>query len=687
MTDQQLRRLAETHGVAVRYLDWRDEPVTVSPDTLRAVLGALGVDASTPSAVAERLREAEQLAAVPRLPALSVVRQGAALPVPPDTRVVLETPDGSQPIGPDGRLPYGLPVGWYRLRSGGAGRSGASTRLAYVPDRMALPEGLAGRRLGGLMVQLYSTRSSGSWKFGDLADLAELARWSGRLGAGFTLVNPLSAGGPVTPLRPSPYLPASRRFANPLYLRVERIDGYAALCGADKERLAALARGLADADGLIDRDAVWTAKREALEQLHRMPLPEPRRAAYRAFLAREGQALSDFATWCALVEAYGPVWREWPYQLRDPRSGRVAAEAERLGVRVDFHRWLQWQLDEQLAAAQTTARDAGMPLGLLHDLAVGADPDGADAWMYQHVLASGATVGAPPDAFNRLGQDWQQPPWHPGRLAGAGYLPYRDLVRFWLRHGGGLRADHVMGLFRLWWVPDGADPSQGTYVKYDHEALVGILALEAQLAGAVVVGEDLGVVEPWVREHLAERGILGTSVLWFEESRAGERSQGGEPRPAEAWRELCLATVDTHDMPPVAGYVSGEFLSVRERLGILGQPESQARAELAGKLARWRRALVALGLMDEHETDPTAALHGFLTRTPAVLVGLSLTDLVGERRSQNLPGTDQEYPNWRIPLGDGTGREVLIDELLTRDDLAAALCAVTLALGQVRAGR
>ncbi|MGH3738354.1 MAG: 4-alpha-glucanotransferase, partial [Micromonosporaceae bacterium] len=355
--------------------------------------------------------------------------------------------------------------------------------------------------------------------------------------------------------------------------------------------------------------------------------------------------------------------------------------AERLAVPVDFHRWLQWQIDEQLAGTQAAARDAGMPLGLLHDLAVGADPDGADSWMYQDVLATGATVGAPPDAFNRLGQDWRQPPWHPGRLAEAAYTPYRELVRFWLRHGGGLRADHVMGLFRLWWVPEGADPTQGTYVRYDHEAMVGILALEAQLAGAVVVGEDLGVVEPRVRRHLAARGILGTSLLWFEESR------DGTPRPPQTWRELSLATVDSHDMPTIAGYTSGEYLGVRDELGIVGQPVEQARVELAAKLARWRRTLVDLGLMDEHETDPTAALHGFLARTHAMLVGLSLTDLVGERRSQNLPGTDREYPNWRVPLGDGTGREVLLDELVGREDVAVALRTVVAALGEVRAGR
>ena len=680
--DEQLRELAQAHQVAVEFLDWRKRTVRPSPETLRAVLAALGVDAGSPAAVRDALREAERRAERPGLPPVTVVRQGAPARLPRGAEV--ETAEGAWAVGAEGRLPENLPLGWHRVRT----PRGESGTLAYVPDRLLLPERIAARRLAGVMAQLYSVRSADSWGIGDLADLATLARFAAAAGAGFALINPLHATEPTSPIRPSPYLPCSRRFASPLYLRIEQIPEYEALPDADRERAAALAAPLRAAAGsldLIDRDAVWAAKREALELLHAVPMTGRRSAAYRRFAAREGQTLTDFATWCALTEAHGQRWRRWPAGLRHPRSPEVAAEAERLADRVEFHRWAQWLVDEQLAAAQQAARDAGMPLGVLHDLAVGANPDGADAWMYGDVLVDGATVGAPPDDFNRLGQDWQQPPWHPGRLAGAGYAPYRDQVRFWLRHGGGLRADHVMGLFRLWWVPSGASAAEGTYVRYDHEAMVGIMALEAHLADAVVVGEDLGTVEPWVRAYLAERGILGTSLLWFE------ALPDGSPRPAEQWRAHCLATVDTHDMPPVAEFVSGSHLALREQLGLLGQPIAAARQELDAKLADWRRLLADLGLLTDSPGAAgaevaalTAALHGFLARTPAHLVGLALPDLVGERRSQNLPGTDQEYPNWRVPLADETGREVLLEDLESRDDVAAQLRDVAGELGADR---
>ncbi|MGH3657715.1 MAG: 4-alpha-glucanotransferase, partial [Micromonosporaceae bacterium] len=478
MTDHELRQLAQAYRVAVTYVDWQDNHVTVSPETLRTVLIALGVDVSTPSAVREELRRAARRTEEPPLQTVTVVREGAGFPVPPGARLEI---DGVGPIGADGRLPRDLPLGWHTVRSS-AGLSGA---LAYVPDRLRPPPQLTGRA-AGLMAQLYSVRSAGSWGIGDLADLAELARWSGGLGAGFTLVNPLHATEPTVPVHASPYLPSSRRFASPLYLRIEQIPEYAALPAGDRPT------GPPGGGDLIDRDDVWTAKREALTRLYAVTPTPARREAYHRFVASEGQALTDFATWCALTEAYRGSWRRWPEALRNPRSPEVAAEAVRLADRVEFHRWVQWLVDEQLATAQRAATEAGMPLGIMHDLAVGADPDGADAWMHSDVHAEGVTVGVPPDYFNRLGQDWRQPPWHPGRLAEAGYGPYRDLVRFWLRHGGGLRADHVMGLFRLWWVPSGGSPLDGTYVHYDHEAMVGILALEAHLASAVVVGEDLG---------------------------------------------------------------------------------------------------------------------------------------------------------------------------------------------------
>jgi 4-alpha-glucanotransferase len=301
-----------------------------------------------------------------------------------------------------------------------------------------------------------------------------------------------------------------------------------------------------------------------------------------------------------------------------------------------------------------------MALGVVHDLAVGVHPEGADAWGLADALARDVTVGAPPDQYNQMGQDWSQPPWRPDRLEELGYAPYRDMLRTVLRHAGGIRVDHVIGLFRLWWVPAGKAPSEGTYVRYDHEALVGILALEAYRAGALVVGEDLGVVEPWARDYLKERGILGTSILWFE------KDDGGAPLPAERYRELCLATVTTHDLPPTAGYLAGEHIDLRESLGLLTRPLEEERAADEAAREEVLEVLRERGLLREggspHEV--IEALHRFLSWTPARLLGVAVPDMTGDRRAMNQPGTDEEYPNWRLPLADGNGTPVLLEDLM-----------------------
>jgi len=521
------------------------------------------------------------------------------------------------------------------------------------------------RRAWGFTVQLYSVRSRLSWGHGDLRDLADLATWSAReLGAAFVLINPLHAAEPVPPLSPSPYLPMSRRFISPLYLRVEDIPEYALLPAGQRRRIADQAaplRARNASDDLIDRDAVWAAKCAALEIIYGCPLPPARRAALERFRIAEGQALDDWATWCALAEVHGPDWRAWPDELRTVRSAGVLKERERLGGRVAFHAWLQWAAAEQRAAAQAAARAGGMSIGVIGDLAVGAHPGGADAWALAGALATGVSAGAPPDEFNPRGQDWTLSPWHPGRLAAAGYQPLADLVRAGFRHSGGLRADHVMGLFRLWWVPRGMAPGQGTYVRYRHEAMVRVLAGEAARAGALAVGEDLGTVDPWIRDYLAARRVLGTSMLWFE------RLPDGRPLPPHRWRRDCLATVGTHDVPPAAAFVTGEHVALRVRLGLLTGSLEAERARAAAAMSAWRAALAGQRLLDSDArpgpAEVTAALYGYLARTPAALIGVSLADAVGERRPQNLPGTTDEYPNWRVPLGDGDGRAVLLEDL------------------------
>ncbi|MDX6353620.1 MAG: 4-alpha-glucanotransferase, partial [Streptomyces sp.] len=431
-------------------------------------------------------------------------------------------------------------------------------------------------------------------------------------------------------------------------------------------------------DALIDRDAVWALKAQALALLRQVPLSAGRRAAYADYLAEQGQALDDHATWSALAELHGPDWHGWPAGLRDPRSPQVArARSEHLD-RVDFHCWLNWLTDSQLAAAQRAAKDAGMPVGIVHDLAVGVHPAGSDAWSMRHALAAGMSIGAPPDAFSPRGQDWGLPPWRPDALAATGYAPYRDLVHRMLRHAGGLRMDHVMGLFRLWWVPEGRPPTEGTYVRYDAEAMLGLLALEAYEAGAVVIGEDLGTVEPGVREELADRGILGTSVLWFERDYDGVRGDGSpgdrRPLPPSAWREWCLATATTHDLPSTAARLTGEHVGLRHRLGLLTRPLAEEQAADAAEVAEWIALLGRLGLLPEGAADEEAvvkAVHRFLARTPARMVGVWLPDGVGDRRPQNLPGTSAEYPNWRLPVAGPDGVPLTLEQLAASPRLHA----------------
>jgi len=696
-----LVELAHAHGVATEFWDWQGHHVEVSRATVVAVLAALGIDAGTEESVEVALAEVQDRSWRRTLQDVQVIRAGTGGRVlvhvphgePVEVRLLQE--DGLQrqleqedrwvdPRQVDGHLvgeasftlPQDLPLGWHRLHArfpSGA----ASGVLVVTPRRLRLPRELTRGQTWGYMTQLYTVRSERSWGAGDLGDLADLADWSARdHGAGFVLVNPLHSAQLVPPMEPSPYLPTTRRFVNPIYLRVEDIPEVAYLPAADRAIVEWQAEELrvrnSDA-GELDRDTIWSGKQAALETVFAQPRGRAREAAFRAYCVREGQGLLDFATWCALAEHYGLPSQNWPAHAADPRSPAVAQLRQELSERVEFHMWLQWCLDEQLAAVQRTALDAGMPVGIVHDLAVGVHPHGADAWSLGDVLAHGVSVGAPPDAFNQQGQDWNQPPLRPDRLAQAAYEPYRDMVRSLLRHAGGVRVDHVLGLFRLWWVPRGMGPAEGTYVRYDHEALIGILALEAHRAGAFVIGEDLGTFEPWVRDYLAERGVLGNSVLWFEKD--------GENRPArpETWRELCLAAVTTHDLPPTAGYLAGEHVALRERLGLLTRPVAEELAADRAERAAVLELLRELGLLGYQATerDAVEALHRFLTWTPSRLLGVSLADAVGDRRTINQPGTRDEYPNWRLPLADSAGNPVMLEEIMASSRAAALAQAVS----------
>ncbi|MEP7019150.1 MAG: 4-alpha-glucanotransferase [Pseudonocardiales bacterium] len=691
--DSALVELAAAFGVATEYWDWQGQHVAVPDQTLAAVLAALGVDTSGEQsrvAAVER-RRTEPWRSV--LPSYVVAREGVRRTVEihvdhgagVDVWIELEgglfhsdltQAENSQPPREiDGRvvgeasfvIPDDLVPGYHSLcaySGGGQSRS----ELIVAPSWLGVPSRVA-RRAWGLAAQLYSVRSARSWGVGDLTDLSELAGWAGaEHDAAFVLVNPLHAAEPVPPMDPSPYLPSTRRFANPLYLRVERIPEFAYLDTTTRKEIRRLRRAARTTADVIDRDSSWTAKRAALALVHAAGLEPGRAIAYVSFCRREGAALDDFATWCALSEAHGPDWHSWPQQVRHPRSADVAAFASDNAERVEFYRWLQWILDDQLAAAQHSARDAGMTLGIVHDLAVGVSPIGADSWAWQDELARGITVGAPPDPYAQTGQDWTQPPWRPDRLAQLAYTPFRDLIRSALRHSGGLRVDHIIGLFRLWWIPAGSEPTAGTYVRYDHDAFIAILMLEAQRAGALVIGEDLGVVEPWVRDYLQERGILGTSILWFE----FDWADGGAPLAPERWREYCLASVTTHDLPPTAGYLAGDHVQLRHGLGLSTRSLEEDLTLDHTDQAAWLDLLRQRGLLgsDADQASTVVALHRALNLTPARLRVIALTDAVGERRTQNQPGTLDEYPNWRVPLGGPDGAPIYLEDIYASDRAA-----------------
>ena len=594
MTKGELISRAEALGVSASYVNWRHEQVDVPPQTLRAIVEALG-----------------------------------------------ETP-GAQ------RAPA--------ARSGQAGPDVTNAR-APQPD-------VPGQRYWGLAVQLYSVRSRRSWGHGDLHDLADLARWSGRqLGAGFILINPLHAPEPILPVSNSPYLPMTRRYISPLYLRIEDLPEYQQLNLAQREYIDELAgplRAASSTPDLIDRDAVWEAKRLALELIYSVGMTPERKERYLRFAEREGAELDAWASWCALAELHGPDWREWPRDLTDPRRAVPKTATGPLSNRAGFYAWLQWLLDEQLAEAQRAAHAAGMSVGVIGDLAVGVHPGGADAWAHQDLLVSGLSVGAPPDGFNQHGQNWSQPPWHPQRLAAAGARPLAELFLAALRHAGGVRVDHVMGLMRLWWIPEGMPADRGAYVRYDHRLTVGALTAEAARAGALAIGEDLGTVEPWIRRYLASQHVLGTEMAWFA------REPDGSPLRPQHWRRDCMATVGTHDVPTISGFVTGDHVTVRAQLGLLKDPEGEREASEL-RLSAWRDLLTAERLL-QPGSEPTAdeftvAMYGFLARTASVLIGISLADAVGDRRTQNVPGTTDEYPNWRVPLCDSEGKAVLIEDL------------------------
>jgi 4-alpha-glucanotransferase len=586
----------EYGGIIPSYKDTSEQWRHTSPQTRHAILLAMGLDPANPSDWAG--------------PEVRVLGPGQTMTVTQPSELVLE--DGTR-LRVDRQTPPDLPVGYHQVQTLG-GKAGIW--IIQRPASCWLPPGL---KAWGWAVQLYAARTATSWGIGDLGDLHRLATWSRQLGADVLLLNPLCAVAPEIPQEASPYYPSSRRFRNPLYLRIEDIPG-ADDAAIDLSPLAAAAQSL-NATRRIDRDQVFRLKMEALEKIW---IRHAQESSFDRYCQAMGESLRGFACFCVLAERFGGDWRLWPSKYQRPDSPDVGRFVQEASQRVRFHQWLQWHLDRQLAASAAV-------LPLVIDLPIGVSPGGADAWQWQDVLAKGATVGAPPDQFNMEGQDWGLPPFIPHRLRAARYTPFIETIRSSLRHAGGLRIDHVMGLFRLYWIPQGLGPKLGAYVRYPSEEMLAIVAVESHRARAWIAGEDLGTVEKHVRRQLAENRMLSYKLLWFEDQLPSE------------FPELALAAVSTHDLPTVAGLWSGADFAAQQRIGL--QPNEDGFQQIRDRL------LAATAVSDVvAPAEVVAGAYQALGRAPSTVLAASLDDALAVEERPNMPGTTVQWPNWSLAL-------------------------------------
>jgi 4-alpha-glucanotransferase len=700
-----LQRLAQHLGIAASYLDQSGGEERITTDETREkLLAAMGIDAGTEEAARAALRALRRRRRHEWIAPVRVVRQRSrslrtlAVRLPAwhvhEIRwtLRLRTEDGLESEwhgamfgGPARRVALALPVvpplGYHDLSielEAEGRRLAATQRLIVVPSRCTPPEArLHGRRAFGITANLYTIRSERNWGAGDLADLSRLAEWTAQVGGAFVGVNPLHAlrneGYDV-----SPYSPITRLFRNPLYIAVEEVpelahDEWSRARIATPEFQAELAE--LRAAHMLDYGRIRALRAPVLASLHRTFAARerergtPRGRAYAAFVTREDPQLTQFATFMAISEREGPDARQWPEPLRDANGAAVTALRAELAERVDFHRWLQFEIDRQLGSAASDAARAGLTLGIYQDLAVGSAPSGSDVWANPGLFVPGATVGAPPDMYSDEGQNWGLPAIDPHVLRETRYDYWIRLLRAGFRHAGALRLDHALGLFRMFWVPAGASAREGTFVKSFAHDLFGILALESVRHGSLVVGEDLGTVPPEVPRVLARWGVLGSKVMVFERD-----FHTGRFRAARDYPRLALATVNTHDLPPLVGWLEQRDLMLRSEVGDLTDPEQQRGMRDARTSDRYAliEMLIEAGLLPESarenvRSEPLiAALHAYVRRTPSALVGLALDDLAREAEPVNIPGIWQDrYPSWSRRMRD-TLEELLADPSTTR---------------------
>jgi len=709
-----LAELAERAGIAADYYDIAGTIHLTSDDTRRAILTAMGFPADSAASLTQALQEWEEAPWLRPCDPVRVLRDGEtgaslscyltldegqeksiemAWQIHNEANAVAQEGQagpglsaaevrflkGQRHVRIEIPAPQGLSLGYYNLTVQAknlVGGSVGSMRVIVAPSQCYVPPSLeAHQRLWGLAVQLYSLSSNRNWGCGDFTDLGRIVEWAGKeLGAGVIGLNPLHALRNTAPYHISPYAPYSRLYLNELYIDLERLPE---LYSSEKaQQLFHAPEFQAKLKALrvsrqVDYDAIATAKRTMLDLTYRTFLAEaysgeepnlqPKTARawlFEQFIQAEGSPLEVYATFQTLeeerwlIQSKSATWHDWPIQFQTPGQP-VREYAKRHSKRVRFFQYVQWVASGQLNEIRRAAKHLAMPIGLYHDVALGADRNGAEAWIYQSVLALGADCGAPPDAFAPEGQNWGLPPINPHALRASGYELMIQLLRNNFRSGGAIRLDHVMAFFRLFWIPRGRPASEGTYVRYPFEDLLAIVALESTRSKTLVIGEDLGTVPDWIREQLAQARVLSYRVFYFE------RGADGAMKPPGDYPVRSLAVATTHDLPTLAGFWSGEDLHVRSGLGTF--PDDAARHQAWEERHRdkvhilnalKRENLLPPGVTEDLATVPAMttelcqAIHLYLSRTPSCIVLANLEDGLGELSQTNLPGTIDSHPNW-----------------------------------------
>lgn len=695
MSEQRLAQLADAAGLITDWEDSEGRPKRLDSATQRELLTRLGYPAADEADIAASLERLRGPDSPQQWPPLITAEQATPTPLPSTLaagtryRLMLESGEQRQGSLDDrGELPGVAEPGYHRLQI-----ADCEVTLAVAPPRCFTPADACGNESTspwGLTVQLYALRRAGDGGLGDTLALEQLARQAAQAGAGALAVSPMHAMFSADVTHYSPYSPSSRLLYNALHAAPETVFDEATVVAAIERSGLGAVKAQLEAQELIDWPRAASTKLGWLRTLYDALMQGEDDAAQRArqalsaYRERGGAMLENHCRFEALQHSRGERdWRLWPAALHDPFSREVARFAEEHAHEVGFHAFLQWLAGEGLARAQAAAREAGMPIGLIADLAVGADAAGSQTWSRQAEMLEGLSIGAPPDTFNVHGQDWGIAPFSPQGLVSSGFCSFIDMLRAGFAHAGGLRIDHVLGLLRLWLVPQGAAPTEGGYVRYPLDDLLRLVALESWRHRAIVIGEDLGTVAPGFRRSLARHGLLGMRVLWFE------RDDEGNFLPPEQWSRDAIATSSTHDLPTLAGWWAGRDIEWRSRLGLLAD-DQDADGERAERRVERARLAQALGLLDPQA--PAAELNASdlpasrvldaaarqLGLTPAPLTLLPVEDALGLEEQANLPGTLDEHPNWRRRLPDDAER------LLASAEVAGRLAALAKARREAR---